>query len=332
MFQKMPIPGKKTIKFSFWLIAIYGLFQPIMGFAWGFKAHKQINNSAVFTLPPELFKFYKLHVDEITEKAVSADKRRYAVADEACKHYLDADHYELSIPLDTIPHQWKDALAKYSKDTLTAYGIVPWHLQLMKYQLTKAFEEKNLYLIIKLSADLGHYAADLHVPLHATQNYNGQLSGQEGIHNLWESRVYELFSSNYDFLTGRASYISNINETIWLRFSQSFAALDSVLLFEKLATEKYPNKYVLQTNGTQNTKLYNETFCAYYHELLNGMVERRARASIDLIGSLWYTAWVDAGQPDLSNLKEEPKKEDAEEQTFLQRLMQKGQIIGRKEE
>jgi hypothetical protein len=33
------------------------------------------------------------------------------------------------------------------------------------------------------------------------------------------------------------------------------------------------------------------------------MVERRLRAAILMVSSVWYTAWVDAGQPDLSELK-----------------------------
>ena len=326
--------GKKMIKSGIRLLIIsYILFLPNHLAAWGFTAHKQINNAAVFTLPPELFKFYKAHITEITDKAVNADMRRYSLADEACKHYLDADHYEKIIPIDTIPHGWKEALAKYSKDTLNAYGTVPWNLELIKYQLTKAFESKNLYLIIKLSADLGHYAADLHVPLHSTQNYNGQLTSQEGIHSLWESRLYELFYKDYDFAVGRASYIQNTNETIWTRFSQSFTALDSVLLFEKLATEKYPDKYVLQAKGRNTSKIYNETFCSYYNQLLNGMIERRARASIELVGSLWYTCWLDAGQPDLSNIKYEPKKEeDEKEKNFFQTLIEKSKMIGRRDE
>ena len=319
----MPTLGKKMIKIGIRLLIIsYWLFIPNYSAAWGFNAHKQINNAAVFTLPPELFKFYKAHINEITDKAVNADMRRYTLADEACKHYLDADHYEKITPIDTIPHAWKDDLDKYGKDTLNAYGIVPWQIELIKYQLTKAFESKNLYLIIKLSADLGHYAADLHVPLHSTQNYNGQLTGQEGIHSLWESRIFDLFYKDYDFAVGRAFYIENTNETIWNRFSQSFAALDSVIVFEKLATEKYPDKYVLQSLGRNTSKIYNETFCNYYNQLLNGMIERRARASAELVGSLWYTCWVDAGQPNLSNLKYETKEdEDEKEKNFFQTLI-----------
>jgi hypothetical protein len=39
-----------------------------------------------------------------------------------------------------------------------------------------------------------------------------------------------------------------------------------------------------------------------YHLRLNQMVERRLKASILGVGSMWYTAWVNAGQPDLNAL------------------------------
>jgi hypothetical protein len=331
MYQKMPIPGRKTTLTK--ILSLLLIIAPSFTYGWGFAAHKLINNTAVYTLPPQLFKFYKIHIETITEKAVNADMRRYIAEDEACKHYLDADHYEKSYPLDTIPHFWKDAIIKFSNDTLNAYGIAPWNLQLIKYQLTKAFESKDLYKILKLSADLGHYAADLHVPLHSTENYNGQLTGQEGIHSLWESRVYELFNNEYDFFVGRASYISDVNLLIWERFSQSFAALDSVLLFEKVASEKFPNRFILKSNGRNTSKIYNEEFCFFYHQLLNGMVERRARLSIDLIGSLWFTAWIDAGQPDLNTLVDNTQNtEEENDKNFIQRLIDKGKMIGRKEE
>ena len=39
---------------------------------------------------------------------------------------------------------------------------------------------------------------------------------------------------------------------------------------------------------------------------MNGMVERRLRTAILAVGSIWYTCWVDAGQPDLSKLQHTP--------------------------
>ncbi|MGC6428813.1 MAG: hypothetical protein ACON4Y_05945 [Flavobacteriales bacterium] len=53
--------------------------------------------------------------------------------------------------------------------------------------------------ILFICSDLGHYIADANVPLHTTINYDGQLTGQKGIHAFWESRLPELFSSEYNF-------------------------------------------------------------------------------------------------------------------------------------
>ena len=137
---------------------------------WGFFGHKRINRIAVFTLPPEMFGFYKEHIEFLTEHAVDPDKRRYAVEGEAQCHYIDLDHYYKSgeNPFINVPRKWKDAVEKYSEDTLQAYGIVPWHIQIMKNKLQYAFENKNVDLILKYSADIGHYIADAHVPLHTT--------------------------------------------------------------------------------------------------------------------------------------------------------------------
>jgi len=33
------------------------------------------------------------------------------------------------------------------------------------------------------------------------------------------------------------------------------------------------------------------------------MVERRMKKAIHMVGSFWYTAWIDAGQPELPNQK-----------------------------
>ena len=141
---------------------------------WGFFGHKKINRISIFTLPNEMFGFYKEHIEYITEHAVDPDKRRYAVDGEAPCHYIDLDHFYLKgeDPYKIMPKTWKAAVEKFSEDTLQAYGIVPWHIQRMKYRLQKAFERKNVDLILKYSADIGHYIGDAHVPLHTTENYN----------------------------------------------------------------------------------------------------------------------------------------------------------------
>lgn len=302
--------------------------------SWGFFAHKSINRLAVFTLPKPLFGFFKQNIDYLTEHAVDADKRRYSAEGEAPRHYLDADHYEQVLPLDTIPRYWKDAVARFTEDTLQAYGIVPWHIQLMTYQLTEAYKEKNTERILRLSADIGHYIADCHVPLHTTENYNGQFSGQHGIHGFWESRLPELFSSEYDFFVGRASYLENMPDAIWDAFEASVAARDSVLSFEKELNNHFPpdKKYAFEDRGNANVKVYAYDYAKAYHTLLNGMVERRMRAAISLTGNIWYSCWINAGQPDLG-ATDQTEPSDQERQLLIEheRQFNDGKIIGRDE-
>lgn len=278
--------------------------------AWGFFGHKRINRVATFTLPPEMFGFYKEHIEYITEHAVDPDKRRYAVKGEAECHFIDIDHYVLSggNAFDVVPRQWFKAVEKFTEDTLRAYGIVPWHIQVMKARLQRAFEAKNVDLILKYSADIGHYIGDAHVPLHTTENYNGQMTGQRGIHGLWESRLVEINSEDYDYFVGKGEYIKNMLDFTWDAVQQSHYALDSVLRFEKELTAKFPEdkKYAHEQRGNMTIQTYSYDFSQAYHKMLNGMVERRLRAAIIAVGSVWYTAWVDAGQPDLTQLQNVP--------------------------
>lgn len=251
-----------------------------------------------------MFGFYKLHAFKIRELAVNADKRRYAIADEAPRHYLDADFYEDLVPLDTIPKQFDSAVARYGLDTVLAHGIVPWHIVQVTWWLTKAFAGNDVDEIIRLSADLGHYIGDLHVPLHSTHNYNGQLTNQHGIHGFWESRLPELYAQEYDFFVGKAVYIHDVETIVWQRFEESFAAKDSVLLFEKELRQQLHDDhlYSYELRGQSLVKTQSQQFSDQYHNRLDNMVERRMQQSIFLVGSLWMTAWVDAGQPDLSAL------------------------------
>ena len=298
--------------------------------AWGFLGHRLINNRAVFALPPQMVGFYKKHIEYVTQHSVDPDSRRYMMAEEACRHYMDCDRYEKAAPLDTIPHRWHEAIEKYTEDTLLSHGIVPWHCLAMLSRLTKAFEEKNLQKILKLSADIGHYIADAHVPLHSSRNYNGQLTGQEGIHALWESRIPQLFVDSFDLLTGSAVYLYKPSDFIWGTMGRSFMLVDSVLKLERVATAMHPeNKFSFEARGTQTMEVYSVPFCNDYHRMMENMVERRMRQAIFSVASFRYTAWVNAGQPNLDALSEEiaPDPEDAE----IEKAVKSGQMKGREE-
>jgi hypothetical protein len=273
-------------------------------FSWGFYAHKQINYYAVFLLPPEMLVLYKPNIGFLSDHAVDPDKRRYAVAAEGARHYIDIDHYGV-YPFDSLPRTWINALKKYDKDTLQKYGIVPWHIQTMLFRLTAAFKEKDQVKILKLSADIGHYIADSHVPLHVCSNHNGQLTNQQGIHGFWESRIPELLAAtSWDFMLGKAGYITNPVTFTWARVLESAAAADSVLRIERELTTRFSadQKYSFEPRNGQVIRQYSTHYSLAYNEQLNNMVERRMRQSIAAVASFWYTAWVNAGQPDLKQL------------------------------
>ncbi|WP_439881046.1 zinc dependent phospholipase C family protein [Pontibacter sp. MBLB2868] len=279
------------------------LLLPFCGYSWGFFAHQRINRLAVFALPPEMVGFYKKHIRYITENAVNPDKRRYAVANEAPRHYIDLDVYGDSA-LYKLPRFWQQAVEQYTEDTLMAYGIVPWHINFMKYQLTQAFKERNLDKILRLSTEIGHYIADACVPLHTTQNYNGQLTGQRGIHAFWETRLPELFSDHYDFFVGQAQYLEHPQLKAWQLVTDSHLGLDSVLYFERELTLGFDEekKYGFEVRNNLTTRVYSRDFSQAYSNRLRGQVERQMRTAILATASYWYTAWVDAGQPNLGTL------------------------------
>jgi len=291
-----------------YLIVLLGA---IVSSSWGFFSHQKINRVAVFTLPIEMMGFYKYHIQYITEKAINPDKRRYIMKEEAARHYIDLDVYGDSA-LYKMPRYWNDAVAMYTEDTLQAYGIVPWHINLVKYQLTQAFLNRDADRILRYSVDLGHYIGDAHVPLHTTENYNGQLTGQLGIHGFWESRLPEVFFEHYDLFTGKAEYIKNTQLEAWKAVESSHLALDSVLRFEKLLTLRYPEdkKYSYEERGATTVRVYSYDFSRDYHEMLNGMVERQMKKAIKMVGDFWFTAWVDGGQPDLDLLINVPATEE----------------------
>ena len=278
---------------------------------------------------------YKPNIQFITDHAVDPDMRRYAVAAEAPKHYIDIDFYG-KYPYPELPRKYDDAVKKFTEDSVVANGIVPWWIQIMQQRLTNAFKEKNQAKILKLSAEIGHYIADSHVPLHASSNHDGQKSNQKGIHGFWESRVPELLAEKeFDFMIGKATYIPNITDYVWARVLESGAACDSVLNFEATLTKQFSadKKYAFEERNGKMMRQYSSGFTIAYNQMLGGMVERRMRLSIESVASFWYTAWVNAGQPDLKTLRNATfSEEDLKEFQSLNNAWKKNPSKGREHE
>jgi hypothetical protein len=303
-------------------VIILIIFLPFSANGWGFFAHQRINRLAVFLLPPEMMVLYKPQLEYLTSHAVDPDKRRYILAAEGPRHYIDIDHYNIN----ELPPKWLYAVTKFGADTLNKYGILPWHLVKMMTELTQSFMDRNEERILKLSADLGHYVADAHVPLHACSNHNGQFTGQEGIHALWESAIPELLADKtFNYWAGKPVYIRDVTATVWQIVTESSRAADTVLRKEKQLQLTYGRRYSWENKKGKLVRGYSSAYIKAYHDALEGMVERRMSASIHMVASFWYTAWVDAGMPPLGK---------ADAKIFLKErvLPVKDKMIGRQEE
>lgn len=273
-------------------------------YCWGFFAHEKINGYAVYLLPPEMLVLYKPSAAYLKKHATDPDKRRYIVKAEGPRHFIDLDKYG-QFPFSELPRNWESAVQKFGIDSLQQHGILPWRILQVMGMLTSSFREKNVAAILKLSADLGHYIGDAHVPLHTSSNHNGQKTNQQGIHGFWESRLPELLADKeWDFFLEKARYIDQPAEAVWQIILESAAAVDSVLETEAAltATVSGDQKFAFEWRNQAVIRQYASGFSRQYNTRLGGMVERRMRQSVQAVANFWYTAWVNAGQPNLKGL------------------------------
>ncbi len=271
--------------------------------SWGFFAHRKINELAIFTLPPDLSSFYKTHRHYLREHSTAPDARRYVDSMEAPRHYLDVENFEED--MENLAVTWQEAVSKYGKQFLQKEGILPWHIPLVYERLVKSFEQADLPAILKHSAELGHYVADAHVPLHTTRNHNGQLSNQHGIHAFWESRLPELFAHQYLFLLKKATYHADPLLASWNIVKKSHSLVKEVLTKEAELKHLFgkDQQYSYVKRGNERIKTYSFPYASAYHRALNGMVEQQMKEAIYQVGCFWYSAWLDAGQPPMDKLK-----------------------------
>lgn len=292
---------------AFALLVIIGL--SVVLCSWGVWGHQHINRAAVFALPSEMRLFFYNHIDFITEESTVPDLRKYTMndKDEGPRHFLDPELFVVSI--DSLPLTSKSAHQLFHDSVLQKNGTLPWHIQDMMDKLTQAFRNRRKTEILFLAADLGHYLGDAHMPLHTTYNHDGQLTGQRGVHALWESHLPEMYGENYDLNIGTAAYIADITGETWKIIKNSHFLADSLLAIELRLKKSMPEKdiYVRDSSGAIlknkfNQPVHTHTYAQEFHEALHGMVEKQMRSAISATANYWYTAWVNAGKPDLSSL------------------------------
>jgi hypothetical protein len=204
-----------------------------------------------------------------------------------------------------MPVTWQAAVEKYSVDTLKKYGYVPYQILREDSMLINAFKHKNADSIFFYADDLAHYIEDANVPLHTAINYDGQLTNQKGIHALWESTIPELELSNYNLHSKhKATYIKDKLAIIWKAIRQAHALLPEMFEKEKEVAKNFPDdsKYVEVMRYGRKTKVYSDAFAKQYAVVLGSTINNQLINSTNMVADFWYSAWVDAGKPNLNSL------------------------------
>src|SRR5687767_1486680 len=166
------------------MIAIGGLLLVVMiCSSWGFLIHRTINQLAIYELPEPMRYYFHDHMQYIVKYSVRPDQRRNEDPQEAPKHFIDLELFGDSAAWK-MPLKWEEAVRRYGKDSLVHGGYVPYYIMTVKDRLTAAFKSGQRDSILFYATDLAHYIGDAHVPLHVTVNYDGQLTGQKGLHSL----------------------------------------------------------------------------------------------------------------------------------------------------
>ncbi|MDO7886945.1 zinc dependent phospholipase C family protein [Hymenobacter cheonanensis] len=287
--------------------------------AWGFLGHRVITQVAVYELPASMQAFYFRHLAELVRLSTAPDERRAQDKEEGPRHFIDMDHYSEDNPFAKVPRDYEEAAAKFSADTLKKYGTVPWTVLDTKQRLVDAFRQRDTTAIIKYSAELSHYTADAFVPLHTTVNYDGQLSGQTGLHALWESQLPERFLNDYKLDGEEGKVLKDPLAAIWGTIQGSYGFLTATYDLEAKTAKGFTpqTKYTFSHRFGRTQRRYSDAFADAYEKEVGGMVAFRLKGAAPMVASMWLTAWQEAGRPDLGTLMAPAKlgKEEKEQLT-----------------
>lgn len=265
---------------------------PAPAFAWGVVGHRLIMRRAIDLLPPELKPFFVAHRDEMVVRVIDPDLWRAAGWPENPNHFLDFGVSEYGkFPFTELPRDHGAALEKFGRVTLERNGLLPWRQGEMFGQLRRTFEgfrRSSPYGTsdaILFAAAMSHYVQDAHQPFHASDNYDGQITGQRGIHARFETSLVERFESRITLSPAAPTPIVNPRDFAFDVLLASYQLVDTILQADKQAVagkETYDDEY------------YDKLFAG-----VKPVLERRLSEAITATAGLIMGAWEQAGRPAL---------------------------------
>ncbi|MCU0240806.1 MAG: hypothetical protein MUF51_00115 [Vicinamibacteria bacterium] len=265
---------QRVASIVFWIASIVLLAAPLC--AWGPATHRVVTSKAIDILPKDLRAFYSRHRLELATLAPSTTK-----ADDHRERRFAIDSL-LRFPFIGLERSEAAFLAHYAERG-RAIGRLPWQIQEAHAELVRAFQSQDKNDILAASDTLASLLTDLHNPLALTENYDGQLSGQNGLWARFSVKLAENAAPRIGLDADAAHFIEQPNEQVLAMLRANYVWIDNLLYEEELA----------RRNRTDYTSLYFEELEARTHKLLAERLSQAARQ----VGSYWYTAWTAAGRP-----------------------------------
>ncbi|MCB0805059.1 MAG: T9SS type A sorting domain-containing protein [Bacteroidales bacterium] len=258
--------------------------QLLMG--WGYTGHYKINFNAQLSYNQSMVQFYDWS-QQLANHASDADERKSWDPDEGPKHYIDIDNYPGFIENGNISQNISDLIATYGWSFVEDQGILPWATKTTFDSLQSCFERQDWDKALLFAADLGHYVADGHMPLHITRNYNGQYTGNDGIHSRYESGMVNAYNSNILYSGMPVVVIPDVPDYIFNYIYQNYTFIDPLLAADDYASD---------IAGSTSSDYYYELLWQETAEFTNELFQQASHRLAELI----FTAWVNAGSPQIN--------------------------------
>jgi len=261
-------------------VAALGL-APASVLAWGPHAHRAVAEKAIDTLPREIRDFYKNHRFEMPSLAF--EDPAFATQTDEGENRFAIDRLE-SFPFSDLPWREKPLLDRYAA-AAEGMGRLPWLIMESYDRLVEAFRQGDQANILAESDRIGRLVADLHNPLALSDNFDGQKTSQPGLWVRFSVKLPEAMGKALDLHPDAAHYLDAPKDFVFSMINANYIWVDNILYNDELA---YRGK-------SAYTQIYYESLIMRAGPIVNGRLSEAAEHA----GSYWYTAWTEAGRPEM---------------------------------
>jgi len=264
---------------------------------WGYETHSRINRAAAQSINGPFGEFLTIYMDTIASHAPDPDLWKKNDPNEGYRHYMDADYFS-TYPFEDVPHLLNKAQEKYGEESLRSWGIAPWYINHVADSLTHLFSDRRWNDALMVMAAMGHYVADIHMPLHTVANYNGQLTGNKGVHYRWESQLVDEYVNSITVDLPVFAYKSVADEPFQI-VTASYAVHDSILAADTYARAPLSSGQE-DTLATYQDGQFLRVYLARLNEKSGDLVQQQLNKAARAVACFWFTCWIEAGKPDPS--------------------------------